>query len=58
MKARTINPHSYYSSTCPGAHRFPNAGERRLCIEKVVEGALAAMITLSVIAITVVLLTL
>lgn len=58
MKARTINSQNYYSSTRPGAHRFPNAAERRLCAEKVVEGALAAMITLSVIAITIVLLTL
>lgn len=58
MKARTVTAHNYYISTRPGAHRFPNATERRLCAEKVVEAAIAAMITLSVVVIAVVLLTL
>ena len=58
MKAYTVNPNRYYISQRPGAHRFPTAAQQRLCAEKIVEAALAAMITLSVIAITVVLLTL
>jgi len=58
MKASTANANRYYISNRPGAHRFPNSAENRLCAEKIVEGALAAMITLAVVAITVVLLTL
>ena len=58
MKAYTVNPNRYYISHRPGAQRFPKAAQQRLCAEKIVEAALAAMITLSVIAITVVLLTL
>ena len=58
MKAHTVNPNRYYISNRPGAHRFPNATEQRLCAEKIIEAALAAMITLSIVAISVVLLTL
>ena len=50
MKAYTVNPNRYYISHRPGAHRFPNAAQQRLCAEKIVEAALAAMITLSVMA--------
>ncbi len=58
MKAHTVNNNRYYISHRPGAHRFPNAAEQKLCAEKIVEAALAAMITLSIVVITVVLLTL
>lgn len=56
MKA-TVKATDYYACTRPGAHRFPNAAERRICLEKIVEGALAAGITLAVVLIAVVLLT-
>ena len=58
MKANTVSANRYYISNRPGAHRFPNAAQQRLCAEKIVEAALGAMITLSVVVITVVLLTL
>ena len=58
MKATTVNANRYYISNRPGAHRFPNAAQQRLCAERIVEAALAALITLSIVAITVVLLTL
>ena len=58
MKAHSMNTSRYYISDRPGAHRFPNSADQRICAEKIVESALAAMITLAVIAITVVLLTL
>lgn len=57
MKTHTVSNRTYYACTMPGANRFPNSAQRRLTAEKLVEGALAAVITLSVVLVAVVLLT-
>lgn len=57
MKAQTINATTYYTCNEPGAHKLPNAAQRRYYTEKVVDGILAAAITLAVLLIGVVLVT-
>lgn len=57
MKAQTINATAYYTCNEPGAHKLPNAAQRRYYTEKVVDGILAAAITLAVLLIGVVLVT-
>ena len=56
MRSNTVKT-SYYACTKPGAHRYPNAADRRITAEKLVEGAMAAAITLAVVLILVVLFT-
>lgn len=56
MRSNTVKT-SYYACTKPGAHRYPNAADRRITAEKLVEGAMAAAITLAVVMILVVLFT-
>lgn len=57
MKANTISATAYYTCNEPGAHKFPNAAQRRYYAEKVVDGLLAAAITLAILVIGVVLIT-
>lgn len=57
MKAQTINATAYYTCNEPGAHKLPNAAQRRYYTEKVIDGILAAAITLAVLLIGVVLVT-
>lgn len=57
MKAHTVNATAYYTCNEPGAHKLPNAAQRRYYTEKVVDGLLAAAITLAVLVIGVVLIT-
>ena len=56
MKINTVKT-SYYACSEPGSHRYPNAAQRRITAEKLVEGAMAAAITLAAILILVVLIT-
>lgn len=58
MKLNTVSSRNYYACTEPGASRFPNSADRHITAEQIVEGALAAVITLAVVLVTVVLLTL
>lgn len=57
MKAQTATVSAYYSSKAPGAHRYPNSASRRYFLEKVVDGVLAAVITLGVVVSIIVVLT-
>lgn len=57
MKTQILHPAVYYTCQIPGGHKLPNAAERRYYLEKIVNGLLAAAITLSVVLITVVLVT-
>ena len=56
MKTSTVKT-TYYACTKPGAHRYPNSANRRISAEQLVEGAMAAAITLAAILILVVLIT-
>jgi hypothetical protein len=51
MKARTITAATYYAAKDPRAHRYPNAAKRRFYAEKIVDGILAAAITVATIVI-------
>ena len=54
MKSNTVN-NRYYACKVPGAHRYPNAAQRKDIAHRIVDGALAALITLgAVLAIMVV----
>lgn len=54
MKSNTAN-NRYYACKVPGAHRYPNAAQRKDIAHRIVDGALAALITLgAVLAIMVV----
>ena len=57
MKTTVAKANAYYACKTPGACRYPNAAERRNYLEKIVDGALAAAITLATIVIVMVLLT-
>lgn len=57
MKVQTVNATAYYTCNEPGAHKLPNAAERRYFAEKLVDSLLAAAITLAVVVIGLVLLT-
>jgi len=57
MKAQTAAPTAYYACKVPGGHKLPNAATRRYYIEKLVDGLLAAAITLAAIVVLVVLIT-
>lgn len=57
MKAHTVDPVAYYTCREPGAHKLPNAATRRYFLEKVVDGLLAAAISLATVVVLVVLVT-
>ncbi len=57
MKAQTANVTAYYACHKPGAHKLPNAAEKRYWAEKVVDSLLSAAITLGVLLISMVLIT-
>ena len=57
MKTSTVSANKYYVCKHQNACRYPNAASRRYTIEKIVNGVLAAMITLSAVTIAVVLVT-
>lgn len=57
MRTHAVNTNTYYACKAPGACRFPNAADRRYFLEKLVDGALAAAITLASIVIVMVLVT-
>ena len=57
MKAHTVSAKTYYACKFPGGHLFPNAVDKRITAEKVVDILLSAAITLAVMVIGLVLLT-
>lgn len=57
MKAHTVDPIAYYTCNKPGAHKLPNAATRRYFLERIVDGLLAAAITLAAVVVLVVLVT-
>ncbi len=57
MKNYATAPSTYYASRDPGASPYPNAAPRHSFGEKLADRVLAALITLSVAAIVLVLLT-
>lgn len=57
MKVHTVSPKNYYACKVPGGHSFPNAADRHITAEKVVDVLLSAAITLAIIVIGLVLLT-
>lgn len=57
MKMQTVDPTAYYACNESGAHKLPNAATRRYFLEKVIDGLLAAAITLAAVVVLVVLAT-
>ena len=57
MKTNTVSANRYYACKHPGAARYPNAATKRYYLEKLVDGALAAAITLASVIIAMVLIT-
>ncbi len=57
MKVQTVNPTAYYACSEPGAHKLPNAATGRYFLEKIVDGLLAAAITLGTVLVLIVLVT-
>lgn len=57
MKAHAPTFTAYYTCKHPGGHKLPNAATRQYYMEKLVDGLLAAAITLAAVVITVVLIT-
>ena len=57
MKVCTVNAVQYHICSLPGGKKLPNAASRRYQLEKIVDGLLAAAISLSVVLITIVLVT-
>lgn len=51
MKVQTVTAATYYAAKDPRAHRYPNAANRRFYAEKVVDGLLAAAITVAAVVI-------
>ena len=51
MKAQTVTAATYYAAKDPRAHRYPNAVKRRFYAEKIVDGLLAAAITVAAVVI-------
>ena len=47
MKVQTVTAATYYAAKDPRAHRYPNAANRRFYAEKIVDGLLAAAITVA-----------
>lgn len=58
MKANTVSTKSYYACSTPGASRYPNAADRKDLAHRIVDGILAAAITLAAVLCLVVLVTL
>lgn len=57
MRANTVSASRYYACKHPGGTRYPNAASKRYYLEKLVDGALAAAITLAVVIIIMVMVT-
>lgn len=57
MKAHSISAKTYYACKLPGGKSLPNASDKHLTAEKLVDSLLAAAITLAVVVIGLVLIT-
>ena len=51
MKVQTVTATTYYAAKDPRAHRYPNAVKRHFYAEKIIDGILAAAITIAAIVI-------
>lgn len=51
MKTRPVTAAVYYAAKDPNANRYPNAASRRYFAERILDGVLAAAITVSVVVV-------
>ena len=51
MKTTTVSPTAYYAAKDPRANRYPNAARRTYFLERIMDGMLAAAITVAAVVI-------
>ena len=51
MKTRTVTAAAYYAAKDPRASRYPNAADRHYFLERIIDGFLAAAITVAIVVV-------